>query len=260
MEKFHAIGYLREIVIILATAGILVPVLSKLRISPVLGYLIAGFLVGPFGLGSLQLPALSYFTINNPGQVAHLAEFGVVFLLFMIGLELSPRRLWDMRKLVFGLGFLQVMLSAAVIGPIAYMFGNSLAAIDVMLKTESGPKTHSVPMLLRKYGRKKLVLDAHGKEIAPTRGNKDKALINALVRAHKWERALTSNSQRSLGTIAKAEDLEQKYVTRIYRLNFLAPKIKEAILDGMQPGTLTLSRLMQGIPLSWREQEHLYGF
>ena len=71
---------------------------------------------------------------------------------------------------------------------------------------------------------------------------------------------ITSNSQRSLRTIAKAEDLEQKYVTRIYRLNFLAPKIKEAILDGMQPGTLTLSRLMQGIPLSWREQEHLYGF
>lgn len=132
--------------------------------------------------------------------------------------------------------------------------------IDVVMKTENGSVTHSVPMLLRKYGRKKLVLDAQGKEIAPTRGNKDKALINALVRAHKWEKALTSGNERSLGTIAKAEDLEQKYVTRIYRLNFLAPKIKEAILDGMQPGTLTLSRLMQDIPLSWQEQEHLYGF
>jgi len=132
--------------------------------------------------------------------------------------------------------------------------------IDVVLKTESGPETYSMPMLLRKYGRKKLVLDAHGKEIAPTRGNKDKVLINALVRAHKWEKTLTSGSERSLGTIAKAEDLEQKYVTRIYRLNFLAPKIKEAILDGIQPGTLTLSRLMHGIPLSWQEQEHLYGF
>jgi CPA2 family monovalent cation:H+ antiporter-2 len=132
MEEVHAIPYLREIMLILAATGILIPLLSKFRISPVLGYLLAGFAVGPYGLGALPLPVFDYFTIKNPAQVAPLAEFGVVFLLFMIGLELSPRRLWDMRKLVFGLGFLQVLLSAAVIGPIAYLFGNSLAASIIL--------------------------------------------------------------------------------------------------------------------------------
>lgn len=104
------------------------------------------------------------------------------------------------------------------------------------------------------------MLDGDGKEISPTRSNKDPALIKALVRAHKWEKALASGDQKSLGTIAKMEDLELKYVTRIYRLNFLAPKIKEAIIDGKQPQALTLSRLMPGVPLSWQEQERLYGF
>ncbi|MBA4077622.1 MAG: hypothetical protein C0508_21520 [Cyanobacteria bacterium PR.023] len=86
-------------------------------------------------------------------------------------------------------------------------------------------------------------------------------MIKALVRAHKWEKALASNTEKSLGTIAKTEDLELKYVTRIYRLNFLSPEIKEAILDGKQPQSLTLSRLMPGgIPLCWKEQARLYGF
>lgn len=80
------------------------------------------------------------------------------------------------------------------------------------------------------------------------------------MRAHKWEKALASNEHKSLGAIAKTEDLEMMYVTRIYRLYFLAPKLKEAILDGMQPRTLTLSRLMRGIPLCWQEQARLYGF
>lgn len=132
MEEAHTVWYLREIVIILTIAGILVPLMNKFRVSPVLGYLIAGFAVGPYGLGSLSLPVLPYFTITNLKQVSHLAEFGVVFLLFMIGLELSPRRLWDMRKMVFGLGLLQVLLCAAVIVPIAYMFGNSLTASVIL--------------------------------------------------------------------------------------------------------------------------------
>lgn len=90
--------------------------------------------------------------------------------------------------------------------------------------------------------------------------NKDPALIKALVRAHKWEKALTARQEKSLGTISKNEDLQIKYVTQIYRLNFLAPKIKEAIIDGNQPQGLTLSRLMRDIPLCWKEQERLYGF
>jgi monovalent cation:proton antiporter-2 (CPA2) family protein len=132
MEEFHAIPYLREIVIILAAAGILVPLFSRFKVSPVLGYLAVGFIVGPFGLGSLataQDSWLSQVTIGNANDVAHLAEFGIVFLMFMIGLELSPARLWAMRRMVFGLGALQVVLCILAIGGISWaFFGKSIEA------------------------------------------------------------------------------------------------------------------------------------
>jgi monovalent cation:proton antiporter-2 (CPA2) family protein len=135
MENFHAVPYLKEVVIILAAAGIFIPLFHRFHVSPVLGYLAAGFAVGPHGLGSIgepELLLLSYISIRNAEDVAHLAEFGVVFLLFMIGLDLSPARLWSMRRLVFGLGLLQVLATASVIGPIALFFGNTPAAALVL--------------------------------------------------------------------------------------------------------------------------------
>jgi len=133
-------------------------------------------------------------------------------------------------------------------------------SIDLVLKTENGPETQSISVQLQKIGRKKIMMDSEGKDIVPTRANKDAALIKALVRAHKWERTLSTDKKGSLRRIAEAESLDLKYVTQIYRLNFLAPKIKEAIIDGIQPRALTLSRLMQDIPLGWQEQKRLYGF
>ena len=115
-------------------------------------------------------------------------------------------------------------------------------------------------MQFRKYGGKKLMLDSAGKDILPAQANKDSSLIAALVRAHRWDTLLASGKNSSLRSIAKAEDMEHRYVAEIYRLNFLSPKIKEAIIDGMQPSTLTLSRLMHGIPLCWQEQARAYGF
>jgi hypothetical protein len=131
--------------------------------------------------------------------------------------------------------------------------------VDLLLKTENGTKRSSIPVQFRTYGGRKLILDADGKDVLPARANKNNALMTALIRAHKWERTM-ANGRKSLRSIAIAEDLEQKYVGKIYRLNFLAPKIKEAILDGMQPRTLTLSRLMEDIPLCWEQQARLYGF
>ena len=98
----------------LATAGIAVPLFRRLKISPILGYLGAGVALGPFGLGSLAdaAPWLNYFTVDNPDQIAQLAEFGVVFLLFMVGLELSWERLLLLRRLVFGLGLAQLAACA----------------------------------------------------------------------------------------------------------------------------------------------------
>lgn len=118
----------------MVSAGVLVPLLHMLRVTPVLGYLIAGSVVGPFGLGLLadKVPMLSYGVISELDGVKALAELGIIFLLFMIGLELSFERLWAMRRLVFGLGSLQVLITATIIGVIAFRFGNSVSASIVL--------------------------------------------------------------------------------------------------------------------------------
>jgi CPA2 family monovalent cation:H+ antiporter-2 len=134
MEEHATIPYLREAVIFLIAAGVIVPFFHRLRISPVLGYLIAGAIIGPYGLGLLahDMPWLSYAVISDIEGVKTLAELGVIFLLFMLGLELSLERLWAMRRLVFGLGSLQILITGAIIGLIAWQFGNSPAASVVL--------------------------------------------------------------------------------------------------------------------------------
>lgn len=128
MDEHHATFYFREILLVLAIAGILVPVLHRLKLSPVLGYLIAGLAIGPYGLGVIAnyIPAAAYFAITDLNWVRSVAEFGVMLLLFTIGLELSMARLWAMRRMVLGLGSLQILLTALVISFIARQFENSL--------------------------------------------------------------------------------------------------------------------------------------
>jgi monovalent cation:H+ antiporter-2, CPA2 family len=119
-----------DALVVLGTAAIVVPIVQRWRVSPVLAYLAAGAILGPLGLGSLQkdVPSLYWITITDAAHVSGIAELGVVFLMFLIGLELSFQRLVTMRRLVFGLGSLQVVLSAAVIAGIAALFGNGGAA------------------------------------------------------------------------------------------------------------------------------------
>ena len=124
----------RETLLFLATAGIAVPLFSRLRVSPVLGFILAGVALGPFGLGHLArvVPALSILAIGDARRLDAIAELGVVFLLFMVGLELSFERLSRLRRLVFGLGALQVGLSAIAIGVPAALLGLTPAAAIVM--------------------------------------------------------------------------------------------------------------------------------
>ncbi len=121
MPDVHAGSY-KEAILFLVTAGIVVPLFHRLRISPVLGFIGAGALLGPFGLGRLanQWPTVHLFTIGNRTEISHLAEFGVIFLMFMIGIELSWERLRTLRRLVFGLGSLQVGCSTLILGVILY--------------------------------------------------------------------------------------------------------------------------------------------
>lgn len=108
---------LSDALVILGAAGIVIPVFARFRITPIIGFILIGVLVGPYGLGSLveRVPWLYHVTISNPDGLAPFAEFGIVLLLFAIGLELSFNRLWAMRKLVFGLGALEVLVSGSAL-------------------------------------------------------------------------------------------------------------------------------------------------
>jgi CPA2 family monovalent cation:H+ antiporter-2 len=99
-------GWGRELLIFLGTAGIVVPLFGRLRFGVVPGFLIAGVALGPGGLGHLaaDLPWLGWITFSDPERVRPFAELGVVFLLFVIGLEFSIDRLWSMRRYVLGVG------------------------------------------------------------------------------------------------------------------------------------------------------------
>ncbi|MDK4805708.1 MAG: cation:proton antiporter [Novosphingobium aromaticivorans] len=105
---------LSDALVILGAAGIVIPAFARFRITPIIGFIVVGLLVGPYGLGSLvkNVPWLQYVTISNPHAIEPFAEFGIILLLFEIGLELSFNRLWAMRRLVFGLGAMELFGSA----------------------------------------------------------------------------------------------------------------------------------------------------
>ena len=151
MQEQHAFPFLREILLFLSLAGILIPLLQRLRINQVLGFLAAGTLFGPFGLGRLaqDVPVLAWLTFPNNEDVAMLAELGVLFLMFMIGLELSAARLWAMRRWVFGAGSAQVVLCALLIGGAVWLLlGQTMEASLVLGLVLSLSSTAVVMQLL----------------------------------------------------------------------------------------------------------------
>jgi CPA2 family monovalent cation:H+ antiporter-2 len=115
--EFSTSGF-SDALVILGAAGLVVPTFARFRISPIIGFILIGVLVGPSALGALsgQTPWLHYVTISNPEAIEPFAELGIVLLLFSIGLELSFRRLWSMRRLVFGVGAAELLASALLIG------------------------------------------------------------------------------------------------------------------------------------------------
>ncbi len=116
----------KETLLFLVTAGVIAPLFFRLHVSPVLGYLLAGLALGPYGLGSLDFkaPWLNALAINVEA-IDRIAAFGVVALLFTMGLELSFERLRRMRRLVFGLGLTQVVLTTLILSALAWGFGLS---------------------------------------------------------------------------------------------------------------------------------------
>ena len=128
----------KDTLVILGAAGIVIPVFTRFRVTPVIGFILIGILVGPYGLNTLSesapslvrlsdrilvwlgigsvgdtTPWIASFTISDPDRLTPFADFGIILLLFAIGLELSFNRLWQLRRLVFGLGSLEILIIGA---------------------------------------------------------------------------------------------------------------------------------------------------
>lgn len=160
--------FLSEALLFLGAAVTVVPALKRLGLSSVLGYLGAGLLIGQAGLGLVQ----------DPAAVLQFAEIGVVLLLFIIGLELQPRRLWVMRRLVFGLGTLQVVVTTAAIGALLLVAGQPLGAAALLGFALALSSTAFVLQLLAE--RQKLA-HLHGRAAFGTLLLQDVAVIPAIA-------------------------------------------------------------------------------
>jgi monovalent cation:H+ antiporter-2, CPA2 family len=127
---------LRDALVILGAAGIVIPAFARFRITPIIGFLLVGVLVGPMALGSLagEYPWLSWVSISDTEDIRVIGDYGVILLLFSIGLELSLRRLWRMRRQVFGLGAAEMLGCGLVIGLGLMLAGySSLEAVGLGL-------------------------------------------------------------------------------------------------------------------------------
>src|SRR5712664_3568890 len=142
---------LEQAAVFLLTAVLLVPLFQRLKLGAVLGYLGAGMLIGPFGLGM----------IGEVESTLQFAEFGVVLLLFLVGLELQPSRLWVLRRPVFGLGGAQVLATGAVLAALALAFGFSWQAA---LVAGFGLAMSSTALVLASLAERKQLATRHGRE------------------------------------------------------------------------------------------------
>jgi glutathione-regulated potassium-efflux system ancillary protein KefC/glutathione-regulated potassium-efflux system protein KefB len=144
------VNLLIESLIYLLAAVISVPLSRRLGFGAVLGYLAAGIVIGPFG----------FAFVADVEHILHFAELGVVFLLFIVGLELKPSRLWVMRRMVFGLGTSQVVTSAMAISLVAWLFGfqaNAAVVTGLILALSS------TAFVLQMLAEKKQLGSSHGR-------------------------------------------------------------------------------------------------
>ena len=161
--------YLLDIIILLIAAVVAVPFFQAAKLGAVPGFLVAGVLVGPSGLG----------LISNISEIGNLAEIGVVLLLFVIGIELKPSRLWKMRRLVFGLGTAQVILTGAILGTVGYFIFDVPLRVAILV----GPALalSSTAFVLQVLTEQKLLVSKYGQTSIAVLLLQDLAVVPLLI-------------------------------------------------------------------------------
>lgn len=148
-------AWLKDVLVFLVAAGLIVPLFHRARVGAVLGFLLIGIAVGPYGFGALaaDYPWLRYLTIEDRARAEPFAELGVMFLLFMIGIEMSLERLWSLRRFVAGIGSVQFLLSAAGFGVVLSFLGAPKSAAIILGLGFAMSSTAVVMQLLEEQGR-----------------------------------------------------------------------------------------------------------
>ncbi len=148
-------AWLKDLFVFLVAAGLIVPLFHRARVGAVLGFLLIGVAVGPYGFGALagDYPWLRYLTIEDRARVEPFAELGVMFLLFMIGIEMSVERLWSLRRFVAGIGSIQFLFSAVAFGAALSLLGAPASAAVLLGLGLAMSSTAVVMQLLEEQGR-----------------------------------------------------------------------------------------------------------
>ncbi len=163
------IEYLTDIIILLAAAVIAVPLFQSLGLGAIPGFLVAGVVLGPSGLAYIE----------NYEEIAHLAELGVVLLLFVIGIEINPSRLWRVKQLVLGLGSLQVLITGGVITVVAHELLDSSWKISLLIG--SALALSSTAFVLQLLTERKTLTTKYGKTTIAVLLLQDLAVVPLLV-------------------------------------------------------------------------------
>ncbi|MEP1029396.1 MAG: monovalent cation:proton antiporter-2 (CPA2) family protein [Alphaproteobacteria bacterium] len=238
-------NFLVQAAVFLAAAAIAAPLAKKLNISSVLGYLAAGVLIGPYGLGFV-------YSVYQVESILHIAEYGVALLLFLIGLELRPKRLWTMRQSIFGLGAGQVAVCALCLTPLATLFGISWDKAVFVALALSLSSTAFVLQVLEEKGE---LTTRHGRAAFSILLFQDLAAIPLIAMIPLWGAGAPGSGLSlvdaafALGAILAVVVVGRYLLSRLYKLVAMTG-VREALTASALLTVVGVALLMEAVGLS----------
>jgi len=237
---------LTQLAIFLAVAAIIAPLARRCGVGSALGYIFAGVLIGPYGIGLV-------YSLYEVQTILHIAEFGVVLLLFLIGLELRPRRFWAMRNAVFGVGAAQVFVTAALLTGAGLLLG---LETSIALFLGIALSLSSTALALQVLDEKGDLRARHGRVAFSVLLFQDLAAIPAIAMVPLFAAASLADSDitmldavKLLGALAAIILVGRFVVARLYRLVALTG-VREATTASALLTVVLVTMLMQWVGLS----------